>query len=300
LSHFPPFCRPEYENLFDNVTSLPKLLGVEPNTSIPHANARIASRRLDLSPNATFGLFTRDGSVVESPLLLSETTNQILGFAARRAIEAVHLRLPPDGFHQNFVAASRDTFLALGAQEIVDYNYFVHVPTWSESSMSKGNRKRLRQCTELGLQTYLVQDQEMTRKCFSVLSRNRATRGLQLSMTQELFERSRSQFPLDYELYATLSDGDPVAAAVVIRLNHERLYVLMWGHDPSWSSRSPVVHLFYTLMQQCAERETTILDLGISSNAGSIDLGLARFKTGLGARDEPKRTLTLNIREVHE
>ena len=273
---------------------------MEPNTSIPHANARIASRRLDLSPNATFGLFTRDGSVVESPLLLSETTNQILGFAARRAIEAVHLRLPPDGFHQNFVAASRDTFLALGAQEIVDYNYFVHVPTWSESSMSKGNRKRLRQCTELGLQTYLVQDQEMTRKCFSVLSRNRATRGLQLSMTQELFERSRSQFPLDYELYATLSDGDPVAAAVVIRLNHERLYVLMWGHDPSWSSRSPVVHLFYTLMQQCAERETTILDLGISSNAGSIDLGLARFKTGLGARDEPKRTLTLNIREVHE
>lgn len=291
----PPFCRPPHARLHSDikVTALEIKCGL--NAYSVNVMSRLRDGVLDLSPNATFSIWSLPSLPSTDCDLTSSLFDGVRTFAAARGAETIRWRLPPDSWDPDLIAKLCQLNRSRGGSEIVDVNYEVQAHLWSPIHMSKGNRKRLKQAASLGARMLSVTDRKRMAECFALLARNRAARNLQLSMSFEQFEATKRVFPNDYELFALYFGDTLTASALVIKLSSTRHYVFMWGHEPDWSHRSPVVSLCSSLIEHALQCGAGTLDLGISSVDGVIDEGLAKFKSNLGAVAQPKRTLFIPV-----
>jgi lipid II:glycine glycyltransferase (peptidoglycan interpeptide bridge formation enzyme) len=95
--------------------------------------------------------------------------------------------------------------------------------------------------------------------------------------------------PEIYRCYFAEIEAEIVAAAIVVEISRESLYVLYWGDTPGyWRKTSPVVAIFMEVYKDAYQEGFKYLDLGISSVDGEINPGLTRFKRNLGCIDSEK------------
>jgi lipid II:glycine glycyltransferase (peptidoglycan interpeptide bridge formation enzyme) len=179
-------------------------------------------------------------------------------------------------------------------QVIVDTNYHVDVQHWSKKSLSKGNRKKIRQFYELGgIVSYSNVD--VIKQCYEVLVENRKRRGVALTMQYADFESSLLLCGEDFKLIQAFLENKIVAACYLVKILPDYWYVLFWGELVDFRSLSPVASMFQFLIEEAQRNRVKYLDLGISSVEGVLDEGLARFKSNLGAVSSQKITLSVNL-----
>ena len=168
-----------------------------------------------------------------------------------------------------------------------DLNFAVNLRTWSEDNLSKGNKKKLRQCRELGITTRELERSEITR-AYELIAENRKRLGINPSISLDSLLVLVDRFPNYYKVYGTYHKCNLIAAAIVVETHHENNYVYMWGHVATYENYSPVVSLFVFLVEASRHSGYKFLDLGVSSSKGIINEGLVRFKMNLGAIEYSK------------
>ena len=225
------------------------------------------------SPNeATFGGIFVSGE-------FSEKNNSIIPklvdfiYSEYRA-KSFSILLPSSHLYDSEGLETNATFPQFLTKKIFkDLNFAVNLGTWSEHNLSKGNRKKLRQCRELGIKTRELEGFEIT-KAYELIAENRKRLGIMPSISLDSLLTLADRFPTYYKVYGTYHKCDLIAAAIVVETHHENNYVYMWGHVAKYENYSPVVSLFVFLVEASRHCGYKFLDLGISSSKGIVNEGL--------------------------
>jgi lipid II:glycine glycyltransferase (peptidoglycan interpeptide bridge formation enzyme) len=114
-------------------------------------------------------------------------------------------------------------------------------------------------------------------------------------MEFEDFKKSLILCEKDFKLIQANIGGNVIATSLLVKIMPDYWYVLYWGESIEFRNLSPVASIFYFLIEQAKSHKVVILDLGISSVDGTLDEGLARFKTNLGAVTSEKLSLELDL-----
>lgn len=200
--------------------------------------------------------------------------------------------LPPEYYlPEMFLPQIAQAREVAGLTEVLDVNHHVEIGENPELSLSKGNKKRLRQFREAG-GTCGPGRLTGLEDAIDLLSESRVRLGASLSLSKEDIEMAFTTLPQTYKLVEARVGGELAAAAITVRISDSVNYVLYWGDDATrWRHLSPVVALFIEIHDQTRKGGFDVLDLGVSSVNGTVNPGLRRFKIGLGALETNRITL---------
>jgi hypothetical protein len=186
-------------------------------------------------------------------------------------------------FFPEVFQAQHQVIQEIGANILyTDTSYHIDLKSWDTSDMSKGNRKKLRQCQEIDLQTTRLHRSDI-RAAYELIEANRLALGVTPSVSLGQMMKMFDDMPDVYESFGTYYGQDLVAAAITVMITDKIRYVYMWADDAKYRLLSPVVALCNGIIKYSIGEGNIVLDLGTASEFGNINEGLARFKTNLGA-----------------
>jgi hypothetical protein len=237
--------------------------------------------------SATFGGIYKGKifSVSESKLVQS-----LISYLLEQQISEMEIILPPD--HTNLSSmVTLETYLSSGFRVLYDNkNHYVPLTQWIHGDLSKGNRKKLRQARELGLEFSTATEVE-TKEAFKIISRNRESLGTKVSVEYLKLMKLMSIFPSEYECHIIKAKaGEIAAASFVVETSEDNLYVYLWADDLNFRHVSPLVLMLDNLVSTYRDR-FSFLDLGTSAIQGATIEGLSRFKDNLGAYQSHKKCI---------
>jgi hypothetical protein len=211
-------------------------------------------------------------------------------------IDLFEIVFPPKYFErQMFEEQIQANFKLFNPKCIVDLNQHVLLHGDADELLSKGNKKKFRQFRETSgiVKRGKIED---LRDVVRVLQESRKSIGVNLSMSYGQILEAFTKLPEIYHCYLAEIESEIVAAAIVVEISPESLYVLYWGDMPGyWRKTSPIVAVFLEIYRDAQRQGFKYLDLGISSVDGEINPGLARFKQNLGCIGSEKiKTLFYN------
>lgn len=243
--------------------------------------------------NATFGSLVRSRS-------MSERTYETLIDNLYRYLcdeyESFVIKLPPQYFDWMTNSAFFSYFSKTKTNLVVETNQFIKIDSDKNlSNFSKTNRKICKRLKMAGCRVILKSIIE--KEGIDLLMKNRANRGVNLSLTYSLLEAQSDAMPNRY-LYASCLDENNtlIAYAVCVKLTSEVLYVLYWGEELAARRRSPVVLICDALISYATTNDYKVLDVGISSNSGHLDENLFAFKKRLGCTSCQKLIIYENFK----
>jgi hypothetical protein len=189
------------------------------------------------------------------------------------------------------VAFSKQVYLlrSCGFEMIrCDLNQSLNIDERSLSErMSYSNRKRLRKCEREGLVARQLPLSDLP-LVYETLVINRAIKGNTLSMSLVQLQLMVDTFPEDIVLFGCSNENHLAAAAYCLRLSPSILYVFYWGDRPEYATSSPVVAVADTIYRYAQMQGFRVMDVGTSTVDMEPNLGLLKFKLGLGFEESLK------------
>ena len=219
-----------------------------------------------------------------------ELVKSLTDFLIDQRIPEIEITLPPD--HTNYeLMVGVETYLESGfTVSFTNMNHYIPLADWSNGSLSKGNRKKLRQANELELEYTDVAGLD-TLEAYQVIARNRESLGAKVSLDYSKLTKLMGLFPEEYKCHILRSkSGEIAASSFLVETSKENLYVYLWADDPSFRHVSPLVLLLDNLVSNY-QSKFDFLDLGTSAIQGVTIEGLSRFKDNLGARQSNKKCI---------
>ena len=210
--------------------------------------------------------------------------------------EELRITFPPNYFLNGYFISQIETLQVYAKDSFNDLNQHIPVSKWQPRNFSHGNRKKIRQFSESNGTVEMALPDEWS-KAYQVLSKNRAARGVELSLSEDEFSRNLREYSSTYGLLVCKKENEIIAAAYLVRISGNNLYVLYWGESSEYRNLSPVASLASRLIEICKNEKIDNLDLGISSLEGIVDEGLMRFKSNLGAESSLKTTLKVSLHQ---
>jgi lipid II:glycine glycyltransferase (peptidoglycan interpeptide bridge formation enzyme) len=114
-------------------------------------------------------------------------------------------------------------------------------------------------------------------------------------MSLEDFKNAFKKFPDQYFLFGVLDGDTLVATSVCVAVNDEILYDFFHGDKLSARKFSPITLLLKGIIEFCGVHGFRLLDLGVSTDSGGINVGLQNFKFSFGSYDNQKLTFCKRI-----
>jgi hypothetical protein len=206
----------------------------------------------------------------------------------------LEIRFPPGYFlPEVFDAQIKIIETIADITKIEDVSYHIEADTWHSGLLSKGNRKKIRQCKDIGV-ILKKDDRENIDNVYDLIYQNRLTKGVTPSISQIQLETALRIFPDEYECFSLYLSGELIATAITVMLNSNVRYVYMWADHAEHRTLSPTAMLCEEIVCDARNKGIKVVDLGTASLHGEIDEGLARFKTNLGALATGKHTYVIN------
>jgi hypothetical protein len=228
---------------------------------------------------------------------LKEDCITIISQLAKRHPEMVHITvyLPPEFAFPFDPILMFNVFESLGSRVVyTDIDYWISPLNWSESSMSKGNQKKLRQWISSNGQISEVSLSNFE-SVYQVILENRHSLGVEPSISAGDLENLMLNFKDEYKLYSGTVDGDIAVVAITVQVHPRIKYVFFWADKLQYRHLSPVVAMCAHLVNTCLISNIDFLDLGISTERGIENPGLMRFKANLGALPSPKHQISIDL-----
>jgi hypothetical protein len=175
-----------------------------------------------------------------------------------------------------------------------DINQMIEIQTWTSEKLSKGNRKKLRQCQEEEILTKKIGLDQIA-EAYNIIELNRKGLQSQVSISYENLIKSVSQYPEHYKVFGTFKNEVMISSAVTVETFSKNLYVYMWADKPDFRYLSPIVSTAQCLIQFAQDHNFKYLDLGTSSVNGEELPGVKRFKSNLGAIEHEKNTICVTL-----
>jgi lipid II:glycine glycyltransferase (peptidoglycan interpeptide bridge formation enzyme) len=295
------FWRPEYATLHMGKVELIGISQTEPyfrtivkEDDILECSSLILLRRVadrvEIPAFATFGGLWSTG---EDYFVTKDLSTFISQMQKEFGVKVFEFHFPPSYFYPNLFDNQIKNLEKFGAViDYIDCTYHLDVSDWDVDQFSKGNRKKLRQCTEAGVKVEKFGTDRL-KDCFRIIELNRQQMGIVPSISLAALEEAMRKLPGIYECYGASVGDQLIASAITVRIDSKIQYVYMWADMLEYRHLSPVVPLCKFLIENGKNEGLEILDLGISSVDGIENNGLSRFKENLGAIRSEKITIKL-------
>jgi hypothetical protein len=125
------------------------------------------------------------------------------------------------------------------------------------------------------------------------IARSRERKNRPMTMTCEQLTEHFKKNPKNFQLFSVTHSNMIVAVGVTIRINENILYTFYLADNEKYLKDSPTTFLLSGIYQYCQQQKIKFLDLGIATEKGVLNEGLARFKQSLGAKISKKKTYFL-------
>lgn len=295
----PLFWRSEYINLQGENCLLVGLNSDGSFTQIQNDDKRVEKleirltlrkdlNRITIPGKATFGGVWPAASVNDFKMLFGEIGR--LGGSAE-----IVWTLPPEYFYPEIFLTQIQLIEELGGILLFsDSSFHIAVDDWDLNRLSKGNRKKIRQCQAQDVQFRSGKNVDLL-QIYDLIRRNRISKGVTPSISFDQLVTAAGIFPNEYQFFGLYLSDDLIASAVTVMITPDIRYVYMWADDENFRVLSPVAMLCKEIVEDSRKNGIKIVDLGTASVAGVLDPGLARFKVNLGAVQTKKPTFVINF-----
>jgi hypothetical protein len=209
--------------------------------------------------------------------------NSINFLSKKYGVTSFKFRLPPDHLMDFNQKSQIQCLLDLGFRIcLIEMNYSIELGNWSTDLMSKGNRKKLKQCVDNDL-IFRNLEFNSLETIYNLLEANRLSLGTKLSVNFLKLSKLIESFPDKYFLFGVFYQNSLIAAAVCVETFPTNLYVFYWGDDKNFRHFSPITFLANEIIKFAKFRNYDYLDLGTVGPDGQYIKSLARYKQNLGA-----------------
>lgn len=177
-----------------------------------------------------------------------------------------------------------------------DLNYFMNVSErpFYQVLISKRYKQLLRKSERMGLYFQQVEKPNL-REIHSFIARSRERKNRPMTMTLEALEKCFQLFSESFSVFTLKDTENLLAVAVCIKINENSLYTFYLADDEKYLVFSPTICLISGIYEYSWRNGFKVLDLGIASEKGVLNEGLAFFKAHLGAERSFKKTYIIEL-----
>lgn len=127
------------------------------------------------------------------------------------------------------------------------------------------------------------------------IARSRMRKNRLMTMNEEQLTQHFKIFPKNFQLFSVTHSNISIAMGVTIKINEEILYTFYLADEENHLKNSPITFLLSGIYEYSQREKFKILDLGIATEKGVLNEGLARFKQNLGAKISAKKEYFLSL-----
>lgn len=245
-------------------------------------------------PKASFGSFQFSDDITDQ--WLAWFLDQIEQELRELTIDRVLIRAYPDAYAP--VNASRQSRLLKEHgyhRAYTDTSFHIDLTKDFAGGLKESEFARLRSLKNKGFMAELWERPD-PEEVYRLLLSSRKARGYPMTMAPDDFARVFDRSPSIYKVFRVTSGDCMVAAGVTVHVNDRILYSFYVGESPGYRKYSPVVGLIASMARYGLERGYSLFDLGIATDKGALNEGLARFKINMGGipSDKPMFEKKLN------
>jgi hypothetical protein len=259
------------------------------NQSIEARFSVIIQNKMAYSPlRATFGGIEFSEEILEEKLLqfLKESLSLIV-------VEFIKINSYPESYlPQSQIQKLENCLFKLGFEiSIIEQNYEIPITEKSfyETIPSPRTKQLLRKSIKKGFLFQEVLTPNFSEiHTFIAHSRERKNRPMTMSLDQ--FENHFKLFPKNFQLFSVTNSERMIAVGVTIKINDSIVYTFYLADDEEYLKDSPTIFLLSGIYEYFQRQNFKILDLGIATDKGVLNEGLARFKRSLGGELSLKKT----------
>ncbi len=233
------------------------------------------------------------------PELFIAFLENIHTYLHRQGILSISIKMYPESYHTEASSLARYVFSQLGYQiESSELNFHIHITPQPFAERVHLSKKRiLKKCQKEGFifkQIFKPQAAHL----YDFIYQARLRREHPISLSKTVFEQLVERFSENF-LFFNVANAQEISAAwgVVIRVNSQILYHFYPADSADFTQYSPTVMLNEGIYQYAQSHGYSILDLGIATEHGKLNPGLARFKQEIAGEKSLKlifqKTLTL-------
>lgn len=247
--------------------------------------------KVAISPSrATFGGIMCASDI--PPLELINFIKTVGMYLEKQGIEEITFKMYPEIYDTDVSALIEYTLLQAGYTiQTTDLNYHLLINEQAFDQKIHPSKKRiLKKCQNQGFSFQKMENPNLI-QIHEFIYQARLRRGHPMSLQQIDFIRLVQKFPDDFIFFQVQSSSKEIASmGVVIRINSQILYHFYPADSDAYLAQSPNVMLNEGIYRFAQTQGYQLLDLGIATNQGKLNEGLARFKVELGAEKSLKLT----------
>lgn len=177
-----------------------------------------------------------------------------------------------------------------GYAQYDELNFYMHLENYKDDilqSFSTGKRRDYRYSLRNNLLFKQLAGEEEIKEFYDVLQLNLKKLGLKSVHTyEELVDLKRNRFDDNIEFYGVYYGAKMIAGSMVFLFDNQVLHTQYLSSDEKYLEFYPMDFLIYHLIEIALEKKMRLFTFGIcTENQGKyLNLGLARFKEGFGAK----------------
>ncbi|WP_443659369.1 hypothetical protein [Clostridium algidicarnis] len=219
--------------------------------------------------------------------------NGIKNFAVKKGIKNIKFTLPPEIYGFELVSVLSATFFSEGFKvksielnnsfDLSNYEGIEMYLKESPHKVRKNYRKALK--NELEFEQIEIYDFE---KAYDVIKINREQMGYPLKISKKQMEDLVNINILGIRSFIVKKSEEPIAAALIFDVTEEVSQVVYWGDIIEYRNERPMDLLTTEIFNVYKKLGKKYLDIGPSSEDGTINGGLAEFKKSIGCNSNIK------------
>jgi len=227
--------------------------------------------------SAPFGGFHCKGENIYASVIDS-FIKDLIAFAEAEKITEMVITLAPDIYSQNsnakFINALSRFGFRMGLPDIFN---FVNLKDFNNSYSHNASRTYYNQAVAKQLHFCEATSMDEWQVIYAIVVENRVRMGRRIHMTFDDILKTSTIFPTDY-FKVTNSIGEIVAGAIMYRAHEEIAHAVFWGDALAGRNDRAMDFLIFNLWSYYKAAGFKYIDLGISTEEGSPNEGLLRFK----------------------
>lgn len=216
-------------------------------------------------------------------------------YAASAFLNRIEIITPPDLYHMTFNTKVVNSLIRQGYSSTVpDITNWIELSRFDGAFSQKNSREYFRQAQRNNLEFTLTQNGSEKEYIYNLICMNRARFGRPIYMTLEDIITTGNIWPVDF-FKVVSADKQIVAAAIFYRNHPEICYAVFWGDNDEGRPLRAMDYMLLKLLTHYKEAGYKYMDLGISTERGTPNEGLLRFKESHEALSSLRYRFILDI-----
>lgn len=227
--------------------------------------------------SAPFGGFHFRKSVMHISEI-DDFVRSLLEYIKLQGLSGIEITIPPDIYHLTFNAKTVSSLLRNGFQsKLPEITGWVNLDQFQGTFSQQNSREYYRQAIRNGLKFEIVHDQQEKERVYDLICENRAKFGRPIYMSFRDIVDTSSLWPIDF--FKVCNENDEVLASAIFYRAHPQIcYALFWADNAIGRPLRAMDFLAFHLWSYYKDCGFKFIDLGISTEAGTPNEGLLRFK----------------------